>query len=339
MDFIEDIESLAQAKSIQEILIDTHERIGMILDQLPIGLLIQQKQGILFANQTASDFLGCSQEALIGQHFLDHLDPVLQKTVSEALSQAFDNEDICKIEKIALTMPGQLRKIYSVVIAKMPWEGTPVVQILIHDITKQATRRRQIENIIATDSLTGAQSRRSFINYVEELRERGDIGDCGIILWDIDFFKNVNDTYGRQLGDTTLRSVVWVCEHILAYRALVDQPDLPHPMLARFGGEEFVIILPDIDIDETLHYAEAIRRDISNHVIKSEDAEFSVTVSLGVVMGDIAMDDIDMLINLADKALYAAKENGRDQVVHAEASMSLPPEGRRVSRMTKRQLH
>jgi len=311
----------------------------MVLDLLPVGLLIHQKQGILFANEIASGFLGQSQETLVGQHFLDHLNQSQRVKISKALSQAFDNEHISKIEQLELKVPGRLRKVYSLVIAKLPWQGTPVVQILMQDITKHLTRERQIENIMATDSLTGAQNRRSFIKYIEDLRARGDVGDCGIILWDIDFFKNVNDTYGRQTGDTALRSVVWVCEHILAYRALVEKPDLPRPMLARFGGEEFAIILPNIDIDETLHYAESVRREISDHIVKSKDVELSLTVSVGVVMGDIEMDDIDMLINLADKALYAAKENGRNQVVHAEASMSLPPAGKRISRVSKRQLH
>ena len=311
----------------------------MILDPLEVGLLIHQRQGILFANKSACDYLGSDPDTLVGRHFLDHLSNDQQAEVSAALTQAFENEDICKIDQLELKRSGRKPRLYSLIIAKLPWKGTPVVQILIQDITKQIARARQMESIMATDSLTGAQNRRSFIKYAEELRDRGDIGDCGIILWDIDFFKNVNDTYGHQVGDIALRSIVWVCEHILAYRALVDKPELPRPMLARFGGEEFAVILPDIDIDETLHYAESIRREVSNYKIKTDDLELSITVSVGAVLGDISMDDIDTLISLADKALYAAKENGRNQFVHAEATMSLPPAGRRVSRNSKRQLH
>lgn len=332
IEFFEDIDGLADALTTKEVLIDTHERIGMILDLLPIGLIIHQKQGILFANQAASSFLDQTQKSIVGQHFLDYLDGKDADEFTCLLQDAFLTEKVQKLENVTLNLPGQSPKVMAITVAKLPWEGTPVVQILVQDITVQVARERQMKNMMATDTLTGAQNRRSFINYIEDLRRLPDIGSCGVLLWDIDFFKNVNDTFGHQAGDMALKAVVTECEQILACRALVERPDLPRPMLARFGGEEFAIIMPSADIDETLAYAEKIRRAIADSPIKTSKHEFSLTISIGAVMGDLAFDDIDMLLGLADKALYAAKENGRNQTVCAQASMPIPPDEKRISR-------
>ena len=304
----------------------------MILDLLPVGLIIHQRQGILFANQAACIFLGDTQAALVGQHFFDHLSDAQAADLSRHFEEAFNDVSVIKKSRVYLKPPNSGKKVMAVTIAKLPWKGTPVVQILLQDITMQIERERQMQVLMATDALTGAQNRRSFIGYVKALRELKDIGTCGVLLWDIDFFKNVNDTYGHMAGDTALRSVVIECEQILAHRALIERPDLPRPMLARFGGEEFAIVMPSADIDETLAYADQIRRVIEELTIKTRKKEFSITVSMGVVMGDLAVDDIDTLLGLADKALYAAKENGRNQIVCAQASMPIPPEDRRISR-------
>lgn len=299
-----------------------------------MGLLIHQPQGILFANQAACNFLGTSPSELVGHHFFDYIDIKQTDDLSHSLKKAFNTGEIIKQTKINLRPPEAEPKTIAVTIARLPWEGTPVVQILIQDISEQILRERQMQNIMATDSLTGAQNRRSFIEYTNELAQDQNTSRCGLILWDIDYFKNVNDTYGHQAGDMALKTIVLECEDILAKRILEERPDLPRPMLSRLGGEEFAVIIPASDIDETLAYAEKIHSRIAALAIKTFKHEFSVTISLGVVMGELSFNDIDHLLGLADKALYAAKANGRNQIVCAQESMPLPPESRRISRDT-----
>jgi diguanylate cyclase (GGDEF)-like protein/PAS domain S-box-containing protein len=312
----------------------------MILDLLPVGLLIHQQQGILFANQAASSFLAQNQDALVGQHLLDHLSPDQSEDLSKILQDALAGDEVFKMDRLVLNPPGGQRRIISATIAKLPWEGTPVAQILLQDITLQTERERQLQNMMATDGLTGAQNRRSFIEYVQQISTYPNLGSCGVILWDIDLFKNVNDTYGHQAGDEALRAVVIECEQVLARRTLMENPEAPRAMLSRVGGEEFAVIIPGVDEDEALHYAEAIRASIEARAIKSANWNFNVTVSLGVVLGDMQFDDIDTLMGMADKALYAAKGNGRNQVVFAQSAMQFPPDEKRVSRnINKRDMH
>ena len=304
----------------------------MILDLLPVGLLIHQPQGILFANQAACEFFGETQKALIGQHFLDHLNQQQASELSVLLQNAFESDAIFKKDEVILETAQHNSRIIAVTIAKLPWEGTPVVQVLLDDITLQVERERKMQIMVATDTLTGAQNRRSLIEYVNKLKTHENMGECGVLLWDIDHFKNVNDTYGHQAGDTALRSLVLECEHMLAQRILVDQPDLPRSMLARFGGEEFAVIIPNTTEKETREYAERIRAALAARALNNAENSFSVTVSIGVAMGNLDHDEIDHLLGLADKALYAAKENGRNQIQFAEKSMPTPPDNKRTSR-------
>ncbi len=344
IDFIEDIDGLADAIATKETLVDTEDRIGMILDLLPVGLIIHQPQGILFANQAACDFLGCSSDAIIGQHILDHLTDQQATDFAPYLQQVFSSSGVVKRKNIIIQPHGQPRKIMTITIAKLPWDGTPVLQILMQDMTLEVQRENQMQKMMATDTLTGSQNRRSFIQYIKQLKENKSSLPCGVLIWDIDFFKNINDTFGHQAGDLALQHLVLECEHILARWALIEQPDLPRPMLARFGGEEFAVILPRASFDETQACCEAIRSSIANHTITTKKFSFSATVSIGMVMGDIAVDNIDLLLSMADKALYVAKENGRDQIVLAQTTMRRPPKGRRISRETgrkpaKRKIH
>jgi len=310
----------------------TYERMGLMLDLLPIGLIIHQRQGILFSNQAACDIFRPSQKSLSGEHLKDFLDEAQSREVSFLLRRAFDSNKIIKKGHVHLKPNNGGSKILALTIARLPHEKTASVQILIQDITLQVGCKRQMENILATDSLTGSQNRGSFINYVDKLSAMRDIGSCGIFLLDIDFFRNINDTFGHQAGDDALRAVVVQTEKILARRTLIKRPDLPRPMLARFGGEEFMVVIPCSDIDETLAYADEIRSLVEATVIKTRRYEFSVTISIGVVMGMLDIDDIDQLITLTDKAIYAAKENGRNQIVCAQASMPIPPDQHRISR-------
>ncbi|MBL4790888.1 MAG: diguanylate cyclase [Kordiimonadaceae bacterium] len=336
MEFYEDFEDAARASKTKRVLIDTQGRVGMILDQLPVGLLIQHEQGILFANEAACEFLGASAEALVGQHILDYLSPDHAEKTAPILRNAFFSSKKSKATHVTIRPVGTSKRAISVTASRLPWEGTPVIQILLDDITEQLEHEQQMRAIMATDPLTGAQNRRSFMAYAHAVKEQNTTGSCGLILWDIDFFKHVNDTYGHPIGDIALQTLTIAAEVPIARRTLIDKPDIARAMLARVGGEEFAILLPGADHNETLEFAETLRRDIAEKVIVTRELEFSLTISIGVVAGDLAISSIDSLLSLADKAMYAAKRNGRNRVVSANFGMPRPPKGKRISRGVNR---
>ncbi|MEP0355600.1 diguanylate cyclase [Paraglaciecola sp.] len=158
------------------------------------------------------------------------------------------------------------------------------------------------------DPLTECLNRRGLFNIIKrELNTANDCEKYAVILADIDHFKGVNDTFGHDAGDDVL------CGFVNLIKTCVRDNDI----VARFGGEEFCIVLTDLDQDRVEHIAENMRFKTENaHFIKNVNgANPTITCSFGVSLGKNSSDLPNELISRADKALYRAKENGRNKVV------------------------
>jgi len=288
----------------------------MILDLMPIGLLIHQEMGILFANQAAADFFGSTQDALVGQHIFDYLTQEDLAKTKELFAAVFSSEVAKQVSEVSIYNKAIGRRFYRLTSARLPWEGTPACQILVQDITTEKKKDKQLKNMLATDALTGAQNRRSFIDYASRVANYDRPQPCGMIFMDIDHFKTVNDTYGHDVGDIVLRKIVFRAEHILA-RHIFDaaNDDQMPPMLARLGGEEFAILVPGGDENQSIRLAEELRAAIADSPIETYKRDIPVTASFGVVTCHSGDTSLDHAMRKADKALYVAKDGGRNQVV------------------------
>ena len=184
--------------------------------------------------------------------------------------------------------------------------------VLWHGYLSDVTALKQVENelrtLTVTDALTGIYNRRYFLDQLRgELARHARSGHgLGLIMLDIDHFKRVNDSLGHDVGDQVLKEL---CRRLATRLRSTDT-------FCRLGGEEFVVICPEADREQTLHLAEDLRRRV-------EDSPFPqagpVTISLGVSSAQ-ADDDGESLLQRADHALYAAKESGRNRVcAEAEA--------------------
>lgn len=171
----------------------------------------------------------------------------------------------------------------------------------------RAYSHRAAEARASTDALTGLPNRRYFDEYVALLARRRRADDrVGVLMVDVDRFKKLNDTYGHAVGDHVLRAVA------TAIGRTVREDDVP----ARFGGEEFIVLLRNPTPDVAFDVAERIRRAVAALDLRALGVP-SVSVSVGVAVAsqpDVAMD---ALIAEADRALYRAKRAGRDRVVAA----------------------
>jgi diguanylate cyclase len=181
-------------------------------------------------------------------------------------------------------------------------ESKKEMQSLRHDLA-------QAHQTAKTDALTGLFNRRAFDQKLDDhlkTHKQNNFELCLLIL-DLDHFKRVNDTFGHQVGDNVLR-----------YTAnLIKQHIAEHHCAARYGGEEMAIIMPNTPFNEAMEVAEKIRRSLAQHSLKRKDSKESigkVTVSIGV-SGFKINDSIESLIERADKAMYRAKNNGRNQVM------------------------
>lgn len=179
----------------------------------------------------------------------------------------------------------------------------------------QIIRSRELESVLirraTTDELTGLYNRRAFFESVQKELARVRRSGVGfsLLLMDIDFFKQVNDTYGHAAGDAVLRILADTLRSTLR---VVD-------VAARMGGEEFAILLPETQENEAHRVAERLRQAIAAAEAHVGVHTIRVTISIGVAALSANTPDPDTLLHAADEALYAAKARGRDQVVLADA--------------------
>jgi diguanylate cyclase len=168
---------------------------------------------------------------------------------------------------------------------------------------------QQVSSEAQRDGLTGLYNRRTFERILEEYMgvSRDQKTPLCLIMIDVDHFKKFNDTYGHLLGDEVLKIVARTLHDTLKGQDVV----------ARFGGEEFVAVLPATPIEGALRVADAIRQTIASKELKRKDTGQNfgqITVSLGVSSFRHAVDDIPKLLKRADEALYDSKRLGRNRV-------------------------
>ncbi len=166
---------------------------------------------------------------------------------------------------------------------------------------------QRMERFATTDGLTGLNNHRHFQEQLAQEMERSKRyrRPLALLLMDIDHFKNFNDTYGHPVGDLVLKEISSCIQRS------VRRNDIP----ARYGGEEFVVIIPETDEKGALITAERIRSTIEQHTIISLDRQLKVTVSIGCSAFPENAPSQQVLIDTADKALYAAKKSGRNRVI------------------------
>lgn len=162
-----------------------------------------------------------------------------------------------------------------------------------------------------TDSLTGIANRGSFLDDMRSQLAAGNEGT--LMIFDLDRFKSINDTHGHLAGDAVL----------VRFSARVSSWLEEGMLFCRFGGEEFALFAPRHDIDRAEVFAELLRREVAAMSVPTEGGDIGISVSIG--LADVATfgRDFDRLHSAADRALYAAKESGRNRVLRATPSAGL----------------
>lgn len=198
----------------------------------------------------------------------------------------------------------------------MPLQGrdnsTSQVCLLVYDVTENAISKRQLEaandelaRLGRTDRLTELSNRGYWEECLEQefLREQRSGGESSLIIFDIDHFKKVNDTYGHQAGDEVIREVARIL------RTTARETDFP----GRYGGEEFVLLLPDTPAEGAYEVAERLRKKLEATSISYEQLKLQVTISLGISVFTPDLVSAHQWLERADQALYLAKNSGRNQ--------------------------
>jgi len=156
-----------------------------------------------------------------------------------------------------------------------------------------------------TDALTGLLNRRAFMEIAQGLWNTAQCNErpLALIMLDLDYFKSINDCYGHAIGDRAL------CE----IARLLEQACRQGDLAVRWGGEEFMLLLPETSLDQARHLAERLRRQFSSEPVRAGAVLLAVHGSFGVA-DRTSLDSLEQLMQEADSRLYRAKQGGRNQV-------------------------
>lgn len=164
----------------------------------------------------------------------------------------------------------------------------------------------EINRLAVTDGLTGIFNHRQVTSLtLQELeRARRYSMPFSLCMFDIDHFKHINDQYGHRTGDKVLRWLAQLCKNALRFNDIVG----------RYGGEEFLILLPNTPFSAAMQCAERLRQQVDQAAFQNEQSQIKITISMGVATWSATTETVESLLEAADKALYHSKQTGRNRV-------------------------
>jgi diguanylate cyclase (GGDEF)-like protein/PAS domain S-box-containing protein len=291
----------------------SEERFRQSFDHAAVGKALVSTEGrFMQVNESLCNLLGYSAEEL------------LQKTFQEI---TYPDDLEADLQYVRELMEGK-RQFYRMEKRYIHKDGHPVWILLngsrvaapdgkvlyfiaqILDISEQRALMEKLALQARNDSLTGLNNRRYFLERCEEELNRTVRSEkaMSLLMLDIDHFKKVNDTYGHKSGDQVLIQLAEIMRHTLR---TID-------IIGRYGGEEFVVLLPETDAGAAMEIAERLRVNVAESAFVLEAGmPLKVTVSIGVSSLTAGQTNIDIMINAADGALYRAKNTGRNMVMLA----------------------
>ena len=273
-------------------------------------MVVTDGEKIIFANKTLYDFFGfrdyehfTSEHKSVCEFFEkvdDHPEYILANIDrKEWVRYLVDNQNEHDL-KVLFLIDGK-KRVFKPVAKVIKINNELIYLVIFNEITRFIDEQKRLKNLANTDPLTKLLNRRRFdelisIEYGYAL-EHGT--SLSIIFLDIDHFKKVNDNYGHSSGDEVLKELAKIVQHAVRDTDIV----------ARWGGEEFTIILPSTTKDSAYNIAEKIRKSIEKHIFLDV---FNVTASFGIAQLECD-ENIEKLIKRADDALFLAKEGGRNR--------------------------
>lgn len=268
----------------------------------PMLLIDPEDDGLIVdANLAACRFYGYTREGFCRKHTweINALDRQVLPIMSEVAKLPGGHRPLNFVHRLA---DGSLRDVQTYA-SPLEMDGKRLMLCVVHDVTEQKRLKNELEYAASRDPLTGLWNRRHFLDLQGKARQqkrRNDV-DYSLLILDVDHFKNINDQLGHDKGDEAL---------VLLARTLenrVRETD----SVCRWGGEEFIILLPQTDIENAACLAECLRTSVTEMQIPELPR---MTVSIGVAQHQHE-ETTESLLKRADAALYQAKAAGRNRVV------------------------
>lgn len=285
------------------------DEVNDLYDHAPCGYHSIDPQGrIIRINQTELRWLGRTRDEVIGRPITDFFTEAGKASFKERIARFLAQGHIEDLEFELVRPDGSLLPVLISATLIRDNDGHPIMsRSTVYDITERKKLERRLEELSNHDALTGLSNRRHFYELAaQEIQRATRLGSpLAVAMLDVDHFKRVNDQHGHATGDLVLKTLSATC------RAVLRQVDV----VARFGGEEFVLLLPHTGLETAISVLERLREVLGHKQVETTTgAPLGFTVSIGLTLMQAGESDVDAMLARADAALYEAKRLGRNQV-------------------------
>jgi len=288
----------------------SEQRYRTFFDAAADAMIVMSPQGILLdLNKMTCEHVNLTREELLGKHLRTIFTSARQQFVTAELGEILEKKEQRTFEAL-LTSPDSPIPV-EINARPIEFQGQPAVLGIARDVTERKILQARLEYQASKDPLTGLNNRRHFLLKADQefLRFQRYGNSFAMLMLDLDFFKNVNDTYGHQTGDALLR------EFARQMQMMFRHSDV----LGRIGGEEFSVLLLESSLHRGIEIAERLRQQVEKSPMQLANTTVPYTVSIGVTTVNACDTSLDTIMRRADAALYRAKRNGRNQVEFEKA--------------------
>lgn len=297
------IREITEKKKIQRKIMENEQRYQSLFKYNPDGVFSLDAKGVITdVNPFVEKLLGYSKEEILGmpyEHVLDDksLD-IANKSFNEALSGKPQSIELMVTHKNGHKIPIYITDIPIIIDKKIIG-----VHGIAKDISKEKEAQRKITELAYQDQLTQLPNRTCFYKEIGKVMKRAQEMNNKVALLVVDFdnFKNVNDTLGHMKGDLFLKKIAY------RMKGAIRKKD----NIFRMGGDEFIIVLENVTVDEAREVAERLLKEM-NQPVPLIEHEIVVTLSIGISMYNAATENVEKLLQQADFAMYSAKEEGKN---------------------------
>ncbi|ELB2282003.1 GGDEF domain-containing protein [Vibrio alginolyticus] len=300
--------------------------VTQILDTMDSGLIVlDQEYKVCVWNSFMQSYSGVLSQEILGECLFEHFEELPRTWLETKIKAAADLETrsfsswenrsyLFKFNNFSPVSNSSDFMYQDIVITPLIGLSGEVshIAIQVNDVSETARNRihlketnQHLSEISRKDGLTGLFNRAYWEQSLKDEFAHLKVidGPCSLVIFDIDHFKKVNDTYGHPTGDEVIRRT----------SALLRKTARSSDICGRFGGEEFTVLLPHTNQEQACYFAERLRKRIEQEIVKVEDFLINYTISIGVCEYKPYFETHTQWLKSADAALYRAKENGRNQ--------------------------
>jgi diguanylate cyclase (GGDEF)-like protein/PAS domain S-box-containing protein len=295
---------IAERKRAEALLQHSERNLKTLFEISPIALVLSRTsdQRVILANKQTSELFEIPENEVVGQLTPDYYVDPSDRT--RLLARVRQEGHVDSYQAQLKTLKG--REFSALISAqRLTYDDEPALLVSAVDITEQKVTEAKLRELATQDSLTGCYNRRHFLDLGIQAFERSGRyrHPVSVAMLDADHFKDINDSFGHDVGDRVLRAVADAC------RRALRKTDI----LGRFGGEEFAVVFVETGLAEARPVADRLLSAVAGSALTVSGAQVATTVSAGIVERQ-SDESLEAALKRADDALYRAKDAGRNQV-------------------------